>query len=258
MAAKKNRAPELDFLRGFALLLMFIQHVSYDLKYEFGVPGFNYLESNWFWAFVHPSWLVIFVGVSGICCTFSRNNLKRGLKLLAVAAGLTLGTYLITRFAGINCLIIFNVLALLSLSILLYTFVQFIEKKAGIRPAVINVLLGAFGVYFTVLGGTINYMDYSTQNLIFLPVGFAIKNAPAVADYMNLFPWLGVFMIGCVIGRVCYSEKKSLLTDNLKKLHKAAAPIEFIGRHSLIIYLVHQPVVYGVLYLIFTVLGKIK
>ena len=156
MAAKKNRAPELDFLRGFALLLMFIQHVSYDLKYEFGVPGFNYLESNWFWAFVHPSWLVIFVGVSGICCTFSRNNLKRGLKLLAVAAGLTLGTYLITRFAGINCLIIFNVLALLSLSILLYTFVQFIEKKAGIRPAVINVLLGAFGVYFTVLGGTIN------------------------------------------------------------------------------------------------------
>ena len=149
-------------------------------------------------------------------------------------------------------------LALLSLSILLYTFVQFIEKKAGIRPAVINVLLGAFGVYFTVLGGTINYMDYSTQNLIFLPVGFAIKNAPAVADYMNLFPWLGVFMIGCVIGRVCYSEKKSLLTDNLKKLHKAAAPIEFIGRHSLIIYLVHQPVVYGVLYLIFTVLGKIK
>ena len=139
MAAKKNRAPELDFLRGFALILMFIQHVSYDLKYEFGVPGFNYLESNWFWAFVHPSWLVIFVGVSGICCTFSRNNLKRGLKLLAVAAGLTLGTYLIQRFTGIPCLIIFNVLALLSLSILLYTFVQFIEKKAGIRPAVINV-----------------------------------------------------------------------------------------------------------------------
>ena len=258
MAAKKNRAPELDFLRGFALILMFIQHVSYDLKYEFGVPGFNYLESNWFWAFVHPSWLVIFVGVSGICCTFSRNNLKRGLKLLAVAAGLTLGTYLIQRFTGIPCLIIFNVLALLSLSILLYTFVQFIEKKAGIRPAVINVLLGAFGVYFTVLGGTISNMDYSTQNLIFLPVGFAIKNAPAVADYMNLFPWMGVFMIGCVIGRVCYSEKKSLLTDNLKKLHKAAAPVEFIGRHSLIIYLVHQPVVYGILYLLFTVLGKTK
>ena len=258
MAAKKNRAPELDFLRGFALILMFIQHVSYDLKYEFGVPGFNYLESNWFWAFVHPSWLVIFVGVSGICCTFSRNNLKRGLKLLAVAAGLTLGTYLIQRFMGIPCLIVFNVLALLSLSILLYTFVQFIEKKAGIRPAVINVLLGAFGAYFTVLGGTISNMDYSTQNLIFLPVGFAIKNAPAVADYMNLFPWLGVFMIGCVIGRVCYSEKKSLLTDKIKKLHKAAAPVEFIGRHSLIIYLVHQPVVYGILYLIFTVLGKIK
>ncbi len=108
------------------------------------------------------------------------------------------------------------------------------------------------------LGGTIGYMDYSTQNLLFLPVGFAIKNVPQVADYMHLFPWMGVFMTGCVIGRVCYAEKKSLLPESMKKIQKLGAPIEFIGRHSLIIYLVHQPVVYGILYLIFLLLGKVK
>lgn len=258
MASKKNRAPELDFLRGFALFMMVLMHFAYDIRYEFEVPVFGFLESNWFWAFVHPFFLVIFVGVSGVCCTFSRNNLLRGLKLLGVAAGLTVVTWLISRYAGIECLIIFNVLALLAVGILVYALVQFIENKAHIRPVVINVFLGFFGAYITALGNSINWMDYSTNNLLFLPVGFAIKNAPQVADSMKIIPWLGVFLIGCVIGRVCYSKKESLLPASMKKLHKVSVPFEFMGKHSLIIYLVHQPLVYGILYVIFLALGKIK
>lgn len=258
MASKKNRAPELDFLRGFAIFMMVLMHFAYDIRYEFEVPVFGFLESNWFWAFVHPFFLVIFVGVSGVCCTFSRNNLLRGLKLLGVAAGLTVVTWLISRYAGIECLIIFNVLALLAVGILVYALVQFIENKAHIRPVVINVFLGFFGAYITALGNSINWMDYSTNNLLFLPVGFAIKNAPQVADSMKIIPWLGVFLIGCVIGRVCYSKKESLLPESMKKLHKVSVPFEFMGKHSLIIYLVHQPLVYGILYVIFLALGKIK
>lgn len=258
MAAKKNRAQELDFLRGFALFLMMFMHMAYDVRYEFEIPAFGFLEANWFWAFVHPFFLVIFVGISGVSSSFSRNNLFRGLKLLGVAAGLTLATYLITRFVGVYCLIIFNVIALLAVSILIYSAVQFIEKKANIRPAVINVFLGLFGAFFTAVGSTIDYMDYSTQNPLFIPVGFAMRGVPPVADFMNLFPWLGVFLTGCVIGRVCYAEKKSLLPEKTKKLHPVFAPFEFMGRHSLIIYLVHQPVVYGILYVIFLTLGKVR
>lgn len=258
MDKKKNRAPELDFLRGLALFLMILMHMAYDLRYEFGLPVFSILEKNWFWAFVHPNYLVVFVGVSGICSTFSRNNFRRGLKLIAAAAGLTLGTYLVTRFMGIECLIIFNVLALLGISILFYALIQYIEKKFSIRPAVINLLLGLIGIYITSVGSTIGYMDYSTENLLFLPVGFAIKNTPNLADHMEIFPWMGVFMFGCILGRVCYAEKKSLLPEGAKKLHKIATPFEFMGKHSLIIYLVHQPVVYGLLYLIFLLLGKIR
>ena len=258
MAGKKNRAAELDFLRGLALVMMLIQHIGYDLRYEFGLPVFGILESNYFWAFIHPVILVLFVGISGTCSTFSNNNLKRGLKLLGAAAGLTIATYLITRFAGVPCLIIFNVLALLAVSILFYALVQFIEKKAKIRPAVTNMVLGFIGIYITAVGNTIGHMNYSSNNLLFLPVGFAIKNAPEVADYMHIFPWMGVFFIGCVFGRVCYPEKKSLVPEKMKKFHIVAAPFEFLGRHSLVIYLVHQPVVYGLLYLIFLVLGKIR
>lgn len=256
MAAKKNRAPELDLLRGFALFMMILMHFAYDIRYEFHVPIFSFLEANWFWAFVHPFFLVIFVGVSGVCSTFSRSNLMRGLKLLAVAAGLTLVTWLITTYANIRCLIIFNVLALLAVSILIYSLVQFIEKKAHIRPVVINVFLGLFGTFFTAIGSTINNMDNSTSNLIFLPVGFKIPDSPVVVDAMELFPWLGVFLIGCVIGRVCYANKESLIPSGMKKIHAVSAPFEFMGRHSLIIYLVHQPLVYGILYVIFLALGN--
>ena len=258
MAEKKNRSPELDFLRGLALVLMLIQHIGYDLRYEFNLPVFGILESKWFWAFLHPFILVLFVGISGTCSAFSNNNFKRGLKLLGVAAGLTLVTYLITRFAGVYCLIIFNVLALLAISILFYALVQFIEKKAKIKPAVTNMVLGFIGIYITAVGNTIGYMNYSSNNLLFLPVGFAIKNAPQVADHMHIFPWMGVFFIGCVFGRVCYPEKKSLVPAQMKKFHIVAAPFEFLGRHSLVIYLAHQPLVYGLLYVTFLALGKIK
>ena len=258
MAAKKNRAPELDLLRGFALFMMILMHLAYDLRFEFGLKGFGFLTANWFWAFVHPFFLVIFVGVSGVCSSFSRNNFFRGLKLLAVAAGLTLVTWAITVYAKINCLIIFNVLALLAVSILLYSLVQFIEKKTSVKPVTVNVLLGFLGTYLTVLGSSIGEMDYSTTNPVFMPLGFAIKNTPGVVDAMAVFPWMGVFLIGCVIGRVCYSKKETLLPASTKKLHPVFAPFEFIGRHSLIIYLFHQPVVYGILYVIFLVLGKTK
>ena len=258
MAKKKSRAPELDLLRGFALFMMFLMHLAYDLRFEFGLKGFGFLTANWFWAFVHPFFLVIFVGVSGVCSSFSRNNLIRGLKLLAVAAGLTLVTWAITVYAKLNCLIIFNVLALLAVSILFYSLVQFIEKKTSVKPVTVNVLLGFFGTYLTAVGSSIGWMDYSTTNPVFMPFGFAIKNAPNVVDSMSIFPWMGVFLIGCVIGRVCYQKKESLLPASTKKLHPVFTPFEFIGRHSLIIYLVHQPVVYGILYVIFLVLGKIK
>ena len=91
-----------------------------------------------------------------------------------------------------------------------------------------------------------------------MPIGFTIAGIPSQADYMPLFPWLGIFLLGCVIGRTCYKEKKTLFPSADKTMKAISRPVEFIGRHSLIIYLVHQPVVYGILYVIFLLinLGK--
>ena len=101
-------------------------------------------------------------------------------------------------------------------------------------------------------------MDYSTDGLVFLHIGFEIKGMPWMADYMPLFPWLGVFLIGCVIGRTLYKEKKTLFGGRGKVMTAIARPVEFIGRHSLIIYLAHQPVIYGILYVIFLIINSVK
>ena len=254
----KDRAWELDFLRGVALIMMLFMHMSWDVRYEFRADVFSYLEAGWFWSFVHPIIVVLFVSVSGICCTFSRSNIKRGLKLLAATLALVIGTYIATEYIGINCLIIFNVLAVLTCGIFLYALISFIEKKLKLKPDVVNLIMGLLGLYIVICGCDIHYMDYSTEALVFLPVGFNIAGTPWMADYMPLFPWLGVFLIGCVIGRLCYKDKKTMFAGRGKVMKAISRPIEFIGRHSLIIYLVHQPVVYGILYVIFLIVNSVK
>ncbi len=253
----KTRAFELDALRGVAIIMMMFMHMSYDVRYEFGVDVFNYLHKASFWVFVHPIIVVLFVGLSGICCTFSRNNLLRGLKLLVVAAAFTIGTFIATKFFGIYCLILFNVLHLLSISILLYAGLTFIEKKAKIPANVMTLIIGFIALYIMMMNNELSMFDYKYDSLMLIPVGFEINGEPPVADYMPLIPWVGVFLSGVVMGRTLYPEKQSLFPNAGDKAQKILSPLSFLGRHSLIIYIVHQPVIYGVLYAIFFLLGKV-
>ena len=251
MSKKKERAYELDLLRGFAIIMMVLMHFAWDLRYEFRVDVFEFLEREWFWAIVHPFFLVIFVGVSGVCCTFSRNNFFRALKLGGVALAFTLGTYIATKYMGIYCLILFNVLHMLAVSMLVYSLIEFVNKKAKIKEKAANALLAFGGVFITIIGLEIYRFDRMFENLWLIPIGMRIVNTPVMADYMPLVPWLGVFLLGALVGKVCYSDRKSLLPKKNKIVGGICAPIEFMGRHSLIVYIVHQPIVYGILYLIF-------
>ena len=247
----KDRAWELDFLRGIAILMMVFMHMSWDVRYEFGVDTFTYLYQGWFWSFIHPVIVVLFVSISGVCCTLSRNNVKRGLKLLAATVVMYATTFIIYKITGIECLILFNVLAVLTCGIFLYALIQFIETKTGADPRIVNLVMGLAGLYIVICGCNIDYMNYCTDNILFIPFGFTIEGEPYMADYMPLFPWLGVFLIGCVVGRACYKDKKTLFANKVKAMKVITRPVEFIGRHSLIIYLAHQPVIYGILFVIF-------
>lgn len=245
-----TRAYELDTLRGLAMIFVIWMHVSWDARYIFHIAECKYLDAPWFEGLMHPFFLVIFVGVSGVCCTFSRSNVKRGIKLISVALALTVITSIATYVFDADCLIIFNVLHLLSCGIFIYALVEFVERKAKIDHKLTNVLLGLLGCYGIIMGETIWYFNGTVNTPILIPTGIIMECTPSMADYMPLFPWIGVFMVGALVGRVCYKEKKTVIPPKHDVTRKITAPFEFIGRHSLIIYIVHQPVVLGICYLI--------
>jgi uncharacterized membrane protein len=134
---------ELDFIRGFCILLMILDHMLYDLAYIFRYQWFLGKESSGFlyeltrfakdiyypWALRDPGWWVAvfcFVFICGLSCSFSKSNFKRGLKLLAVAMILTVATGFMDRYYGVEnqFVIRFGVLHMMAVSILLYNLMR--------------------------------------------------------------------------------------------------------------------------------------
>ena len=82
------------------------------------------------------------------------------------------------------------------------------------------------------------------ENRWLYPVGFMYQGFSS-ADYFPLMPWLFLFIMGTVLGGWCLKNRENrILTAPLP------APMTFLGRHSLLIYLIHQPVLYGLSFLL--------
>jgi uncharacterized membrane protein len=69
-----------------------------------------------------------------------------------------------------------------------------------------------------------------------------------MGDYLPILPWLGFFFVGVVIGRIGYRGKHTLFPRAPKAMKLIASPFEWFGRNSLVIYLVHQPILLAILY----------
>ncbi len=83
-----------------------------------------------------------------------------------------------------------------------------------------------------------------------IPFGITY-NGFATLDYEPLIPWFGVVLLGVSLGLVIYKNgvRQGLLTL-LGEMPRILAPLCFLGRHTLIIYLVHVPIIIGVLFLL--------
>ncbi|MDO4582312.1 MAG: heparan-alpha-glucosaminide N-acetyltransferase domain-containing protein [Bacillota bacterium] len=246
-AQKKSRIWELDFIRGLCVALMIGDHFLYDLGFifygELQRHGHGLLWTlaefarGFYWA--HPLRLLghflvvgLFIAVCGISCSFSRSNAARGLKLLAVAAALTLATWGMDLLSGYQDFFIirFGVLHMLSLSILLYAALQKLPPQL---TAAIGLLLFAVGLYYFL-------QPPSTASLLLyclLPAeGFYS------ADYFPLLPYCGLLLLGAAGGAKLYRRRVSLLP----RAHGGRSFL-WLGRHALLAYILHQPLLYGLL-----------
>ena len=171
---------------------------------------------------------VLFILISGISCTLSRNNIKRALRIIAVALGITAITHLYNAEMGIK----FGILHFLGLSILMYPF---LAKLNGYLLATLGTVILIAGKYVSRINPVHDYFFI-----------FGITSDKFVSsDYYPVIPWLGVFIYGIILGKVFYKDKKGIFNFKLKNniISWMGNIISWMGKNTLVIYIVHQPVI---------------
>ena len=239
MANSKSRIWELDALRGICILCVIVVHFLFDLSF-FG--GLDLTLPAWY-VFIQEYGGAIFVVLSGVCVTLGSKSVRRGLIVFACGMLITAVTYGMYRLgmSGMDVVVKFGVLHLLGVCMLVYPAF----KK--LPPAMLTVL----GLVIAITGYAIRGIIVP-QHWLF-PLGLTYEGFTS-SDYFPLFPQLGYFLIGAAIGKTAYREKRTLLPGSFQKTGIARF-FCWCGRQSLFIYLLHQPVVYGLLELVLLLRG---
>lgn len=237
----RRRLCLLDAIRGFLVVEMVIYHGLWDLVYLFGVdipwyadlPGYLWQQSIC-WAFLL---------LSGFCHPFSRHPLRRGLTVFSGGAAVTAATAIFMPEASV----FFGVLTCIGSAMVLMIPVKKLTDRlpAGVMTAMFfglflisrNVAegnLGFEGLVFAALPENL-YRNLLTAYLGFPPRGFRSS------DYFPLIPWFFLYGTGYGLNRLLTRRG---LTEKL--FARGSVPVlNWVGRHALILYLLHQPVLYG-------------
>ena len=239
MANSKPRIWELDALRGVCILCVIVVHFLFDLSF-FG--GLDLTLPAWY-DFIQEYGGAIFVVLSGVCVTLGSKSVRRGLIVFACGMLITAVTYGMYRLgmSGADVVVKFGVLHLLGVCMLVYPAF----KK--LPPAMLTVL----GLVIAITGYAIRGVVVPQRWLF--PLGLTYEGFTS-SDYFPLFPQLGYFLIGAAIGKTAYREKRTLLPGSFQKTGIARF-FCWCGRQSLFIYLLHQPIVYGLLELVLLLRG---
>ena len=234
-----TRFIELDVLRGIAIALMIFLHLLWDLDY-FGIVPLNHQIYQ-----IQGAVPLLFFLLVGICLVVGKNkNLSkttqeqkkydrhlalRGLKIFGFGMVITLVTIVFMPDRPI----IFGVLHFIGLSIILS--IPFIKMKHY------NVLF-AFLIIFA--GILIGHYPIENPTVFHLIIGLHQANIWSYTiDYFPLLPWFGVTLIGVVLGDILYKDnKRRFYLPDLSK-YKSVTTLSWVGKHSLAIYLLHQPVI---------------
>lgn len=231
MANSKPRIWELDALRGVCILCVIVVHFLFDLSF-FG--GLDLTLPAWY-VFLQEYGGAIFVVLSGVCVTLGSKSIRRGLIVFACGMLITAVTYGMYRLgmSGADVVVKFGVLHLLGVCMLVYPAF----KK--LPPAALALLGLAIAITGYAIRGVV-----VPQRWLF-PLGLTYEGFTS-SDYFPLFPQLGYFLIGAAIGKTAYREKRTFLPGSFQKTGIARF-FCWCGRQSLFIYLLHQPIVYGLL-----------
>jgi uncharacterized membrane protein len=238
----------LDTLRGFALICMASYHFMWDLS------AFGYLEPDFpavGWPKIYARTIAsTFLFLAGFSLVLAHTKTIRWPKfwrrfgmIFAAAAAISALTFAGSMLFNIHqALIYFGILHIMALA----SLVGLVFLRA---PWPLTLLLAAF---FVALPNS-DYFQYLQSDRFNQPWFWwtGLSTAPRGSfDFNPIFPWLGPFLFGLAVGRINplmdWLRRNSLGTTPTRPYRM---PLTFLGRHSLVFYLVHQPILIAILYL---------
>lgn len=290
-----NRIKEIDFLRGFLILLMVMDHLFFDFGQLIYIISNFSMDQSLLSQFVkfsssYLSWdfrinfrifvVMLFFFISGISFQFSKNNNKRGVILLSIGILLTLGSIIVSYILKDDFVIIASIFLTFGLAILITNFIYFVINKILKNNTIYSLFLIIIGLL-----GAIYFIDFtfnvnvpiinkieSFNDLIDVILGYKQYGFDDIPLLINLTAML----IGFGIGKLVYPNRKSLFSYFNKKIYVKPSKslkfyneklytrkkaiyilltpfsligklIEFFGRHSLYVYIIHQFVLIPIL-----------
>lgn len=240
---KHYRLWEIDALRGMAIVMMVIYHLMYDLYY-FEIT--DVVFTNRFWFYFQRATAGTFLVLTGISltlnvdamrrCTNTETTIKtrlfrRGLNILGCGLIVTAGTWLVF---GNELAVKFGILHFIGVATLLvYPFL-------ALRWTNFVLWIG-----LSLLGRQLQGITIDSAWLLWLGVE---PTNHSYVDYFPLIPWFGVMLLGVFLGNTLYGKGERNYPLTISSL--PFTYLQWLGKHSLIIYLLHQPLLFVLLTLL--------
>jgi uncharacterized membrane protein len=227
-----GRIVGLDALRGLAIVAMIAYHFCFDLRW-FGFAQWRF-EDDWRWIAARSIILGSFLLIAGVSLALASRQPDAGRRFLLQVARIAAAALLVSvasYLAFPQRYIWFGVLHAIALALVLA------------RPLVGHArAAAAIGIGVIAAGVVLSHPAFDNRALGWL--GF-MTHKPPTEDYVPLFPWAGLVFLGVTLGEWLVRAGSRVLAPF------ASAPrvLPFLGRHSLLVYLVHQPLLVGALWL---------
>ena len=242
---KKTRLGLLDTIRGLTLVSMIGYHFSWDLVYLARISWPWYASRQAFYWQQSICWT--FILLSGLCTALSRHRIRRG--LVVSLSGLLVT--LVTLIALPQDRVVFGVLTFIGAAMLFTGLLKPLEK---IPP--LPGILGSLYLFFVLYPVNTGVIQFLPGVGIFMP-SFLYRGLPMTflgfmdpsffsTDYFSFLPWIFLFLAGMYLGR--WLKERDLFKAPVFTFR--IPPLAFLGEHSLLIYLLHQPVLYLVTLLV--------
>lgn len=250
----KNRVYLIDEIRGLAVIGMVVYHFFFDLVYFFNV-NIPYFYSPAV-RYIGLSFSVTFIFIAGISCNFSRNNLKRGIRFLAIAIAFTIFTNLTFTVP----VYLFGVLHLLGSCMIIYHYSKPLFGKVSVKLGFVTSL-ALMHVTYNIFNGYLNFLwlDIILPRFLYKTNFLYAIGLPNVTfsslDYFPLNPWFWCFLAGVYFGAYIKLGKLPKFFYKNKPHSKLLATL---GVNSLLIYIIHQPIMYLTMLAIYYLLNFIK